>query len=114
MLTPTQAHIGLKKPCKNCPFTTDKANSILLSKGRRESIIADLISGESHTFQCHKTTKTGTCKKDSQACAGALALTKQRGGMALIERMALIHDVIDNDYFNDAVKPSSDNFELGF
>lgn len=113
MITTNQAHIGLKKPCKNCPFTADKANSILLSKGRREQIIKDLISGKSPTFQCHKTTKNGTCKKDAQACAGALAVTKQRGGMALIERMALMHGVINESYFDDAMKLSSDNFELG-
>jgi hypothetical protein len=113
MLTTKQAHIGLKKPCKNCPFTADKANSILLSKGRRESIISELISGKSPTFQCHKTTKNLTCKKDAQACAGAITVVKQRGGMAIIERMALIHGVIDTHYFDDAVALSADNFELG-
>ena len=60
-----------------------------------------------------KTIKDGACKKDAQACAGALAVTKQRGGMALIERMALIHGVIDEHYFDNAMRLSDDNFELG-
>jgi len=113
-ITPAQAHIGLKKTCKNCSFTTDKQNSIkVLCKGQRESIIENLISGESPTFQCHKTTDNGTSLKDAQACAGALAVTKQRGGIALIESMAIRYGIIDNHYFDDAMNLSSDNFELG-
>lgn len=112
-MTPKLAHIGIKKPCKNCPFTIDKANSIILSKGRRESIIGDLVSGKAPTFQCHKTTRSGTSKKYAQACAGALAVTKQHGSMAMIERLALHHGVIDSHYFDDAMTLSTDNFELG-
>ena len=113
IMTPKQAHIGIKKPCKNCPFTTDKASSIILRKGRREQIIGDLVSGKSPTFQCHKTTRNGTSKKDAQACAGALAITKQRGAMSMIERLALHHGIIDDHYFDDAMVLSSENFELG-
>ena len=111
--TPKQAHIGLKVPCKNCPFTINKQDSIKgLQKGRRESIIKNLVNGITPTFQCHKTTRNGTDIKNAQACAGAMAVTKQHGGIAIIEAMSIYHGIIDSHYFDDAMNLSTDNFEL--
>lgn len=55
----------LTKPCKECPFRSDRPG--YLHPERVEEITDALMSD--HTFQCHKTIKSGV---DDQHCAGAL------------------------------------------
>lgn len=100
---------ALNKPCENCPFLKDESKAIELSNGRREGIIAELVSGETTGFSCHKTAyhpKTGgewvedengeeTYKQSGreQQCAGALAVLEKINRptqlMRIMERMSL-------------------------
>jgi len=99
---------NLKKPCKNCPFTADKANSIMLSKGRRESIINGLLKGGDMSFVCHK-----TLDSDKQVCAGAVAVCRKQGGDMTIAQIAERMGHIARNHYDSAMALSSDNFELG-
>ena len=65
----------LKRPCKSCPFRSDKR--FILRKERCRQI-ADLFrTSPGGTFACHNTTTTmdrGSDHEDAQHCAGALIL----------------------------------------
>lgn len=114
MITSKKAHVGLKKPCENCPFTSDKENSISLAKGRREEIINDLITGKSTTFQCHKTVDYNNNQDvtNAQACVGAVACVKKLGGNVQIVKLAEHLKVIPLNWFDDALELSDFNYEL--
>ena len=102
------ANFRVKKPCKNCPFTADKQNSIMLNKGRREGIIDGLMSGKDQTFVCHK-----TLDGYRAVCAGAVAVCKKRGKSPFIVQLAERMDIISEDHYSEALALSVDNFELG-
>lgn len=86
---------ALNKPCDNCPFLCDEDKAISLAPGRRDGIIADLLSGETTGFSCHKTvyhpktggrwevTEDGEGKyipsNNEQQCAGAMAVLEKLG-----------------------------------
>ena len=60
------------------------------------------MTGEVPTFVCHKTVDYSVYPasvENGQACAGALAVTKQKGAMATIEKVAIAMSVIDENYF---------------
>jgi len=97
---------ALKKPCKNCPFTTDKARSIMLRKGRREQIIGDLMSQKHTEFVCHK-----TLEKTRSLCAGAVAVCRDKGRDMFAESIAVRLGLIGPDHYAEAA--GFDNFELG-
>lgn len=102
----TANKFALKKPCKNCPFTTDKASSILLIKGRREQIIGDLMTQKHTEFVCHKTLKT-----TKSLCAGAVAVCRDKGREMFAASLAVRLGLIDLDHYAGAT--GVDNFELG-
>ena len=79
---------NLKKPCAECPFHLDHAESYGPER------LAQFA--ESGAFHCHKTGKMNrrgeyAMKPDSSACAGMLIYNEKRGldpvGMQLAERL---------------------------
>lgn len=119
---------ALKKPCADCPFL--KEGGIELAPGRLESIVDDLVSGESTSFMCHKTVhhpttggewisddgneETYVPSNNEQQCAGSLILLEKMGhrtqlmqvmhrlGMYNPMRLTSCHDhVIDPETVND-------------
>lgn len=64
---------NLKKPCKDCPFTTSCLSGWLGEERAEE--IANSITYQQQTFPCHKTTR-GDAKKEEH-CAGALILLEK-------------------------------------
>jgi len=102
----TAYKFALKKPCKNCPFTTDKASSILLIKGRREQIIGDLMTQKHTEFVCHKTLKT-----TKSLCAGAVAVCRDKGREMFAASLAVRLGLIEPDHYAGATGVV--NFELG-
>src|SRR5574343_70812 len=109
----TPPSFRIKKPCKNCPFTANKQESINLAKGRREQIISDLMTGKELSFVCHKTIYEDESKNGRAVCAGAVAVCKQRGKVPAIVEIAERMGVIDSHWYDKAVELSCDNFELG-
>ena len=74
-------NFDLKKPCKGCPFGTNKEAVRHLGEDRAEGII-DSITRMQQSFPCHKTTihdEDGELvhSKKEQHCAGALILLEK-------------------------------------
>lgn len=76
----SEANLGLRKPCANCPFL--KEGAIELAPGRLEQILEDVVSNDWDTFVCHKTVHYDRDELhqddgrycmvgDEQQCAGA-------------------------------------------
>ena len=102
---------SVKKPCKNCPFTSNKSESIRLRKGRREQIIRDLKSQVHTEFVCHKTLDR---KQSERAlCAGAVAVCRHEKKPMYAEEIAIRLGVIPLNHYDSAIDLSSNNYELG-
>lgn len=91
----------LIKPCKECPFRTDRPG--YLRPQRVDEITDALMAGE--TFQCHKTIDKG----EPQHCAGATIFLEANEApnqmMRIAERLGLYdHTKLDMDspVFTDA------------
>jgi len=95
---------ALKKPCKACPFSADRSSFVGLREGRRTDIIDGLLSGETGTFPCHKTTMNGEEPLERKHCAGAMAVTMKAGGVPSVVGLAIHMKMIEPDHY-DGAKP---------
>lgn len=116
-----ERQFGCKAPCANCPFRKD-GEGIGLNAGRLTNTVNGILSGEHGTFHCHKTigysryaeqdylsNDEGEINPDKEElmtrkhCAGAMAVSIMAGGMPLIMRMGVMHQMIKPDHYNDAM-----------
>lgn len=96
-------NFNLKKPCKECPFST-KCKKGWLGEDRAIDII-HAITDQQGTFTCHKTDRDPT--KKAEHCAGALILLEKEDRpnqmMRISERLGSYnrHELdMDSNVFN--------------
>lgn len=84
-MTPSQGAaargMGLKRPCKDCPFRVDVPR--YLSPARYRQIASGLVD-EGRSFSCHKTLGHdeeghSVVAPESRACAGAMIWVQHQG-----------------------------------
>ncbi len=103
---------SLKKPCANCPFRNDR-RAIDLNPGRKEGIMAELLTGQSSTFPCHKTVYREDGRnhdddgnytpKDVSVCPGAAAVARKFGRDLQIVQIGYRLGFIKEDHYDEAL-----------
>lgn len=89
----------LKKPCKDCPFRSDRElNHGWLGKNRAIEIAKSL---DDYAFPCHKTTQQGVkiYNKKEQHCFGALVVLQNEGVFFAnkMMRIAVLYGFIEQE-----------------
>jgi hypothetical protein len=112
---------SLKVPCSNCPFRNDDQKFMGLHPERVSSIIADLASGETGSFPCHKTVAqvyndegelVNSDVMKRKHCAGAMAVALKADAMPLIVAAGLVHGLIEVDHYDEAKQLTIEPHEL--
>lgn len=114
---------SLKKPCADCPFRNDGA-AIELMPGRKEEILAGLLTGASQSFACHKTVHRDDGRNfDDEGnyapvsvsqCPGAAAVARKLGRDTVMAQIAIRLGVIASDHFDKALSLTIDLGDLDF
>ncbi len=116
---------SLKKPCANCPFRNDK-HAIELDPGRKEGIIADLLTGQSSSFPCHKSVFRADGRNhddegnynptDVTVCPGAAAVARKFGRDPQIVQIGYRLGFIKENHYDEALsetlEPSDFDIDL--
>lgn len=88
----------LKKPCKACPFRTDRVG--YLGVKRADEIAENLLSDDFNWFGCHETTVADEngdlhCGEETQHCLGAIMFLLNTVGLNVVTRVAVISGKLD-------------------